>query len=341
MIKTELCDLLEMEYPIIQAPMGPYNTTTLAAEVSNCGGFGIVSHSATPEAGGKISVSESKKVSIESIKKVISLTDKNFGINVRVAKEQRDAPGLIDAIIEEKENDPYVKKRLKLFVTSAGNGTPYIKKLQDAGFIHAHVVPSVYHAKKMENAGCDIVIASGHEGGGHVNPNPVNTMVLIPAVVDAVNIPVIASGGFCDGRGLVSALSLGAQAIYMGTRFLCSRESEFHQNYKDFVLRATDRDTTIISGLFGPHRSLNNEFARKLQKMKDEGASDSRLLMVKAQGYLARMTGDVDKALLACGEVGGRIDEILGVEEIIETIRKDAEEIIQNLSQKSVVNVKI
>lgn len=335
MLKTELCDLLGMKYPIIQAPMGPYNTTTLAAAVSNCGGFGIISHSATPEAGGRISVSESKKVSIDSIKSVINLTDKNFGINIRVAKEQRDAPDLVDAIIDEKENNPEVQKRLKLFITSAGNGAPYIKRLQDAGFVHAHVVPSVYHAKKMENAGIDIVIASGHEGGGHVNPNPVNTMILVPAVVDAVKIPVVASGGFCDGRGLVSALALGAQAIYMGTRFLCSAESEFHQNYKDCVLRASERDTTIISGLFGPHRSLNNEFARKLQRMKEEGASDSRLLMVKAQGYLARMSGDVDKALLACGEVGGRLDKVLGVEEIIEAIRKDAEGIIQNLSQKT------
>ena len=152
---------------------------------------------------------------------------------------------------------------------------------------------------------------------------------------------LVASGGFCYRMGRLSALSLGAHAMYIGTRFLCSKESEFHQNYKDYVLRSSERDTTIISGLFGPHRSINNEFARKLQSMKDEGASDSRLLMVKAQGYLARMAGDVDKALLACGEVCGRIGHIQSVEVIIDTIVKDAEGIIQDFSQKNVVNAKI
>lgn len=359
MKKTEICGMLGIEYPIVQAPMGPYITTNLAAAVSNAGGFGTISHSGT----GKIMEKEApgvlkemaeihpkeliavdgpmSRTPIEEIRKIVEMTNKPFGVNVRVAQEQPDAPYLIDRIIEEKESNPKVKEQLTTVITSAGNPELYTERLKDAGFQVVHVVPSVYHAKKSRDAGVDAVVASGHEAGGHIAWEPVHSSVLIPAVVDAVGdeIPVLAAGGFCDGKGLVSALAMGAQAIYMGTRFIATEESDFSLGYRNAVLEASERDTLVAAGVFGPLRWLRNEYAEELEGLVRKVNYNFQHPKVRefereagwAKSYVE---GKTDDTPVGSGEVQGRIKKIVKVEELISGIVKEAEEIIREMPKK-------
>lgn len=335
MIKTELSDLLGIKYPIIQAGMGPYyDTTELAAAVSNAGGIGIISTFQYDLLQSGVDVKEGVRKCIQKVK---NNTDKNFGINCPVARENLIAPAVLDAVVEERSRDPEVAKRLKVVITSAGDPTKYVKKLKDTGVIHIHVVPSVYHANKVESAGVDMVVASGHEAGGHVNPRPVHTMVLLPALKKAVKIPVIAAGGICDGATFAAALLLGAVGVQIGTRFIATRESDFHLKYKESVIKATERDTLVTRGVFGPCRYLMNEFSTMLRKMELEGASNEELLAEEWKGITELRTGKIDKAPCPCGEVAGRIDKILTVRELMDGIVNEAEEIIRKLPAKTLV----
>lgn len=332
MIRTELSDLLGIKYPIIQAGMGPYyNTTKLATAVSNAGGLGIIStfqiDLLQPDA-------DVKEITRKCIQNVKNNTDKNFGVNCPVARENSIAPAVIDAIIEERSQDPEVDKRLKVIITSASDPTNYVKKLKDAGLIHIHVVPSVYHARKVERAGVDMVVASGHEAGGHVNPRPVHTMVLLPAVKTAVKIPVIAAGGICDGATFAAAMVLGAVGVQIGTRFIATRESDFHPEYKEAVIEAKERDTIIARGVFGPCRYLMNKFSTMLREMELGGASNEELVAKEWKGVTELRRGKIDKAPCPCGEVAGRIDNLPTVEELMDGMVKEAEEIIRRLPAK-------
>ena len=279
-IWTPLCDILGIKYPIIQSPMGPFVTTNLCAAVSNAGALGTISHSGV----GKIlkmfapELYETAKKSmlmpdldaeseimsrdpITELRKVVKMTNNPIGINVRVSSREVDAPYLIDMIIDEYENNPEVKKILKVVITSAGDPRKFTKKLQDVGLLVFHVVPSTYHAGKALEAGVNGVIASGQEAGGHVSYEPVHTSVLLPAVVDFVkkknpDIVIVSAGGWCDGRGLAAALMLGADGIAMGTRFIATKESDFALGYKEKILEATDRDTIVVPGVLGPIRGI-------------------------------------------------------------------------------------
>lgn len=254
--------------------MGPFITTKLCAAVSNAGGLGVISHTGTflylkerdsdfykqvhdfaPKlVESTLAIEEDMGVNtLEELRKVSKLTDKPFAVNVRVAREQPDAPYRIDAIVEETEKDPKLAKNLKVVVTSAGSPNFYTQRLKEAGFVIVHVVPSVYHAQKSEKAGVDAVVASGHEAGGHVAWDPVHTSVLTPAVRKAVKIPVLSAGGWCDGKGLVAALALGAGAIYMGTRFIATKESDFALGYKEAVIRGKGHNSDC--GQLWPHQS--------------------------------------------------------------------------------------
>jgi enoyl-[acyl-carrier protein] reductase II len=352
MIKTEICDLLGIKYPIIQAAMGPFDTSDLASAVSNAGGLGVVSHPAPSEVGlifelltpDKVQefIEDVKRRMLAAIQKVNKNTNKPFGLNIRVAPEQPDAPHLVDMIIEEREKDPQLAKKLKLVITSAGDPTlPYLKKIKEAGMMHFHNVPTVYHAKKAEKAGLDGLVVTGYEAGGHVAYEPIHTIVLVPAVVEAVKIPVVAGGGICDGAGLVAALAFGAQGIYMGTRFIVTKECEFNQRVKEAIIEAKEKfpkvDCTIVTqGFFGPLRHLKNDYSLKLQEMVARGASPKELLEYEGRGtFLAKgPQGDVVNGAIWCGQAAIRINEILSAKELIEKIMKEAEEIIKRLSTK-------
>jgi len=356
--KTDVCELLGIEYPIVQAPMGPFITTKLCAAVSNAGGLGTISHTGTfvylkerdPEFFKQVhdfapklvdSVFEMEKElgvnTLEELRRVRKLTDNPFAVNVRVAREQPDAPYVIDAIIEEREKDPKLEKNLNTVITSAGSPSLYTQKLKDAGLKVIHVVPSLYHALKSEKAGADAVVASGHEAGGHIAWDPVHTSVLTPAIRKTVKVPVLSAGGWCDGKGLVAALALGAGAIYMGTRFIATKESDFAQGYKEAVLRGKERDTTVTAGTFGPMRVLKNEYSLKVEKLLEsvtgsfeEKANDPKIVDAKTEVSWADSYkhGKTENAPVLTGEVQVLVDDLPTVKELVDRIVKEAEEII-------------
>lgn len=333
MIHTELCDLLNIRHPIIQAGMGPFTTTNLAIAVSNAGALGLISH-----AGGPLFAKDTMKMMEEAINAVHNGTKNTFGINVRVAREQPDAPKLIDYICQRVKGDSDLERKLRVVITSAGDPAPPNKKLKSAGLLHMHVAPSAYHAKKCESVGCDAVIASGYEAGGHLAHVPVHTFVLVPAAVRAVKIPVVAAGGICDGASMAAALAFGASGVQMGTRFIVTKESDFKQGYRDAFLKAAETDTVTMPGFFSEHcRYLRNEWTDELQKMMDGGMTDkdSKMLYYKVTGRkLAAEDGDGVKGSLLCGMVVGRVKDVPTVKELVDRTVREAEEIIGNLPKK-------
>jgi enoyl-[acyl-carrier protein] reductase II len=336
MIKTSICDFFGIKYPILQAPMGPFVTTKLAVAVSEAGGLGTISHAG---------ILEEKDTAIDSVSKMkndIQVLKKgtkaNFALNIRVAKLQLmlDAYKLADMVVDQVKSDPEVKKRLKAVITSAGDPSLFTKKFKDVGLKVLHVVPTVRHAKKAEEVGCDAVIASGYEAGGHVSPTPVHTNVLVPAVVDAVKIPVIAAGGFCDGRGLASALAMGAQGIQMGTRFINTKECEFHENYKKKILTAKETDTEVILGMFGPARHLVNDYVTEQKALVAKGTPEDSIRSWELPRWpLAERDGDINKGIMLCGQCSGRVKDIPTVKELLARIMKQAEETIGRLQKLS------
>jgi NAD(P)H-dependent flavin oxidoreductase YrpB (nitropropane dioxygenase family) len=348
MIKTKLTEMLGIKYPIIQAGMGPHNTTNLAAAVANAGGLGIISgigmgyipYTEKPLFG--FTEKTPKKQMLRSIETVKNMTKKSggiFGINVPVAVEfQSVSKELIEAGLESIETDKDIARRMKVIITSAGNPEPFVESIKEAGAYHFHVCPSPYHAKKVEAYGTDVVIASGHEGGGHVAHEPVHTMVLLPEVVKTVKIPVVAAGGICDGATLAAALALGAVGVQMGTRFIATKESDFLQPYKDFVVNTKDvRNTMLARGLFGKIRYLKNEAAQKLYQLENEGRSEEELFTLEMAGFVAIDRGDIVNSAMAGGEAAGRISDIPTVKELMERIVREAEDIIRDKLPKLVI----
>ncbi|MGQ9722186.1 MAG: NAD(P)H-dependent flavin oxidoreductase [Candidatus Jordarchaeum sp.] len=335
-IKTELCDLLGIKYPIIQAGMGPYCTVNLAAAVSNAGALGTVSipgMTVGPEVA-------TKKIR-EYIHTVKKNTKNNFAVNTPVGENVpevmlKTTDAYVSTVIEERENDRELRKRMVLYITSAGNPVRYHKRIKDSGMLHFHVTPSAYHAKKMEKMGLDGVIASGYEAGGHTHraDRIVHTFVLIPSVTDAVKIPVVAAGGMCDAKTLVAALALGAQGIQMGTRFLVTKESDFHSNYKQFIVDAGEWSDMVGTGVYGPARCLRNKGAIEILKLETEGTlSEEELTKLKDEKlWASERDGDVVNGLIGAGQVASRIDSMLSVRDVIESIMHGATDIIKKLN---------
>ena len=336
-VKTELCDLLRIKYPIIQAGMGPYCTVDLAAAVSNAGAMGTISipgMTVGPEV-----AAERIREYIHTVKKN---TKNNFAVNTPVGEHVPDivlrtTDAYVNTVLEERENDPELRRRMVLYITSAGNPARYHKKIKDSGMLHFHVVPSAYHAKKMEKLGVDGVIASGYEAGGHTHSPPriVHTFILIPSVTSAVKIPVVAAGGMCDAKTLVAALALGAQGIQMGTRFLATQESDFHPNYKRFIVEAGEWSDMVAQGVYGPARALRNKGAEELLRIEAEGTlSLEELIKLKDERlWASQRDGDVTNGLIGAGQVASRINNIPSVRELIETIMSEATQIIKKLNQ--------
>jgi enoyl-[acyl-carrier protein] reductase II len=261
------------------------------------------------------------------------MTRAHFGANVRVSARYSDSGDVLESIIKERQEDETLAQQMNFVITSAGDPTPHVKRLKKAGLIHAHVCASVYHARKAEAAGVDIIIASGHEGGGHVGNDPVHSMVLLPAVVDEVDRPVVASGGFGDGRTLIAALALGAKGVQMGTRFISTEECEFHDNYKQSILKAQDRDSVVTLGYLGDIRFLKNPYILDRKKKRDQGWSEEELRedYAKKRG-LAAGEGDVINGPIMSGEVAGRIQSVPTVKSLIEEIVFEANKTLRTLS---------
>ncbi|MDY6973125.1 MAG: nitronate monooxygenase family protein, partial [Thermodesulfobacteriota bacterium] len=337
-IKTPLCETLGIQYPIIQAGMGPLDTTDLAAAVSSAGGLGVVSvpYSAGIEGG--------PRTIIEYLHKVKRNTDKNFAINTPIGSEKAlsrkalDAfDSIIDAAVKEKQNDPDLRERLVLYITSGGNPKRHHQKIKDAGFIHFHVVGSARHARAMEGLGLDGVIASGYEMGGHTHlaDRSIHTFVLVPSVAQAVNIQVVASGGICDAATFVAALAMGAVGVQMGTRFITTKECEFHDNYKECVRDADEYRDMVVPCFIGPARVLKSQGAYdsvKTQAKADRGdlSQEEKQKAMVAAWTVAQDKGD-PRGLMAAGQVSSRIRDISNVKEVIDSIIRGSAEIIKEL----------
>lgn len=308
---TGLCDLLAIKYPIIQGGMAWVATAPLAAAVSNAGGLGII-------AAGSASAEYVK----EQIDEARKLTAKPFGVNVM----------LLSPFADEVMELLY-KESVAVVTTGAGSPAKYIEKLKAAGTKVIPVIPSVALAKKMQRAGADAVIAEGTEAGGHIGE--LTTMALVPQVVDAVSIPVIAAGGIADSRGVVAALALGAQGVQLGTRFLCSTECTAHENYKKAVVGAKDRDAVVTGRSTGhPVRGIKNKLTREFDRLESDGASVEQLDKLGSGALRAAVVdGDVEMGALMAGQSAGLICDIKPCREIIEDLVGGLDKVFQSIEQ--------
>ncbi len=300
---NRICELLGIKYPIIQGGMAWVATAELAAAVSNGGGLGLIAAGGAPA-----------EVVREQIKKARTLTDKPFGVNVMLMNPNADE--IMRIIIEEKP---------AVVATGAGNPGKYIAGLKEAGIKIMPVIASVAMAKRMEKAGADAVIAEGTEAGGHIGE--LTTMVLTPQVVDAVSIPVISAGGYADSRGTRAAFALGADGIQVGTRFICSTECLAHENYKNAVLKAKDRDAVVTGRSTGaPVRALKNKLTREYDRLEKEGASFEEIEALGVGGLRrAFEEGDVQTGSLMAGQSAAMVKAIEPCADIIQDYFKGVE----------------
>ena len=312
MIRTPLCDLLGIKYPIIEGGMAWVGTAELAAAVSNAGGLGVIGGGNAPP-----------EDVAEEIQRVRELTDKPFGLNIPLAVSEY-ADEVVSLCIEEG---------VDIVIIGAWRPGNHIARLKEAGKTVIPVVASVALAKRLERQGVDALIAEGMESGGHIGD--IATMPLIPQVVDAVNIPVVAAGGFADGRGLVAALALGAQAIQMGTRFICTTECTVHENYKQAIVKARDRSTMTTGHSIGhPVRALRNPMTHQFEELEQRGVSEKEIIEFgTGKLRLAAIEGDVKNGSVMAGQIAGLVNDIVPVKELIERIVAEAEEIIERLQK--------
>jgi thiazole biosynthesis protein thiG len=310
MKNKEICALLGIDYPIFQGGMAWVSDAELAAAVSNAGGLGIIAAGNAP-----------KDWVVNEVRKIKGLTDKPFALNLMLLSPFIDE--VVDAVIEEG---------VKIVVTGAGNPGKYFSKLNEHGVKIIPVVPSVAQAIRMErNDGVVAMIAEGAEAGGHVGVT--NTMSLIPQIVDAVSLPVIAAGGIADGRGFAAAMCLGASGIQVGTRFLVADECNVSEPYKEKVLKAKDTSTLTTGNSTGhPVRVIKNKFAKKFKAMEDAKADQAELEAFGA-GALRKavVDGDVDNGSVMAGQIAGLINKRESCKDIIEDLMKGYQEVVKGL----------
>jgi enoyl-[acyl-carrier protein] reductase II len=312
MIKTSLCELLNIEYPIFQGGMAWIADADLAASVSNAGGLGIIAAGNAPA-----------DIVKAEIKKAKTLTNKPFGVNIMLMSPHAEA--IAQLVADEK---------VAVVTTGAGNPSKYMKLWLEAGIKVIPVVPSTAIAKMVERGGACAVIAEGGESGGHIGES--TTMTLVPQVCDVVHIPVIAAGGIGDGRGVAAAFMLGAVGVQVGTRFLVSKECNVHQNYKDKVIKAKDIDTISTGKRLGhPVRSIKTAFSREFfSKEYDSSVSNEELEALGGGALrLAAVNGDEKNGCFMAGQIAGLIKKEQTSKEIIEEMFNEAEIILNGASK--------
>ncbi len=288
-------EILGIKYPVFQGGMARISTSQLAAAVSAAGGMGTLACG-----------TETVDWARTEIRKIKALTDKPFAVNIMLLNPARDE--LAQLVIDEG---------IKIVVTGAGNPASYIPKWKEAGIKTVPVVPSVALAQRMEAAGADVLIAEGGESGGHIGE--MNTMALIPQVVDAVKIPVVAAGGIADGRGVVAAFALGASGVQLGTRFLLANECPVHPNFKEMIMKAKDTSTAVTGRSTGhPVRIIKNKLARNFKVAESKGATPEELEQLGVGAlYRAVVLGDVQTGSVMAGQVAGMVNIEMSCAEII------------------------
>lgn len=305
-MKTEITELLGIQYPVIQGGMAWVAEYHLAAAVSMAGGFGLIGAASAPP-----------EIVREQIRKVKELTDRPFGVNVMLMNP--NASEVAKVVVEEG---------VAAVTTGAGNPAAYMEMWKKAGIRVIPVVASVAMAKMMERAGADAIVAEGTESGGHIGS--ATTMTLVPQVADAVGIPVIAAGGIGDGRGIAAAMMLGASGVQMGTRFIVAKESIVHEKYKERIIKAKDIDSEVTGRSTGhPIRVLRNKMTREYLKMEANGVGLEEL-EVLTLGSLRKavMEGDVINGSLMAGQIAGMVKKEQTCKEMIEEMMQEAETLL-------------
>lgn len=311
-MENRLCKLLGIEYPVIQGGMAWVATAELAAGVSNGGGLGLIAAGGAPADAVR-----------EQIRKCRELTDKPFGVNVMLMSPF--AEEVMQVVIEEKP---------AVVATGAGNPGKYMEALKAAGIKVLPVIASVAMAQKMEKMGADAIIAEGTEAGGHIGE--ITTMCLIPQIADAVSVPVVAAGGIADARGAVAAFALGADGIQVGTRFICSNECIAHENYKNAVLKAKDRDAVVTGRSTGaPVRALKNKLTREYQRLEKENASFEEIEQLGVGGLRrAFQDGDVQMGSLMAGQSAAMVHKIEPCADIIRSYFEGINDLLESVKTK-------
>ncbi|MAY96503.1 MAG: 2-nitropropane dioxygenase [Nocardioides sp.] len=335
-LPTRYTELVGIEHPIIQEGMGPFKTVALAAAVSNAGGMGTISMPGMSQ-----EPSEGAAIMRSHIAACAELTDKPFAVNVPVGADDTGTvlpitEAYINAVIEAREADSKVGQQLKVLTTSAGFPGAFAARIKDAGLIHQHKVGSTRQAIKAEEAGADVIIASGYEMGGHTHHSPVHTFVLLPNVTAAVSVPVLLSGGARDGRTLAAALTLGASGVAMGTRFIASADNtDWHPSVPQFIVDAREGDDLVFPGVYGPARGLRNPATdRLLEIVANKEMTTDELTEWKDRALqLAQSTGDFEKGLVAAGQVSSGIQDVIDVATFVPQMAQDASDILQRLVQ--------
>ena len=339
-IETNITKMLGIKHPLIGAPMGPFYTTELTIALCNAGGLGVLSHTAL---GTTSSAEELKK----NMKQVVEYTDKPFGFNIRTSRMQPDAPGLCKQIPKFIMENPKIKEQCRYIVTSAG--TPRMiqesksfKKLKESSseIKHFHVAPAFWLSDKCVAAGVDGLVVTGGEGGGHQSYEKVSTLVLMQQVVQKYpDVPIVACGGYATGVGLASALAMGAGAVAMGSRFIASIESEFHDNFKNIVPPAKAHDTTLVTGVLAPIRLWRNKYslhhdlvASKEEKMASEQGLTLEDLLKINKSYEMAYDGNITDGAVPLGQSIGVINSIDKVSVIVDSIIETAEKYLKKAS---------
>lgn len=302
-MKNRITELLKIDYPIIQAGMVWVSGWKLASAISNSGGLGLIgTGSMKPE------------LLKEHLQKCKAATTKPFGVNVPLLR--KDANDLIKICIDEG---------IKIFFTSAGNPKTFTSLLKENGCTVVHVVANIKYGLKAQEAGCDAVVGEGVEAGGHNGADQLTTFCLIPQLVDKLNIPVIAAGGIVDGRGILAALSLGAEGVQIGTRFAATVESSAHEKYKQEIINSNDQDTVLAFKKIGLVRMIKNDFAFRAMKAENEGWNEAQLreLLSTKRERAGIFEGDLIEGELEAGQGVGLIDDIPTVKDLFKRLLQE------------------
>lgn len=328
MENNRLCQLLGIRYPLIQAPMNWVSGADLVAAVSNAGGLGTLG----PNAGARTITSDVKLTGERlrgQIKKVKALTEKPFAVNINigVGEGRRFSQRCVEVVLEEG---------IPIAVVSVGGPDVYTRILKDAGVKVLHAISTARHARKAEEAGVDAVICEGFEAGGHKGFTELTTFVLTRMVVDAVKIPIIAGGGMSDARSVVAALALGADGVYMGTRFMATLESDSHPKVKEAIVKAEEACTVSVPKEFMLARDLRNRFTQEYLEKKAAGASSKDLgdFLAGHSQYHAQVTGNSEDAEICCGQVAALIGSVASAVDVVQGIASEMPFALEALEQK-------
>jgi nitronate monooxygenase len=316
---TKITEMLGIEHPILCGGMQWIGRAEIAAAVANAGGIGFITAESL----------ETPEDLREEIKKIRDLTDKPFGINLSMVPEF----GLPERTLQFC--DVVVEEGVKVVETAGRSPEPLMPKLKEGGVKVIHKLTSVRHALSAQRLGVDAVTMIGFGSGGHIGNDNVGSYIMIPKAVAALDIPVIAGGGICNGKGFLAALAMGADAVLMGTAFMMTRECRIHQNIKDRLLETKETDTALLlTTIMNPIRCIKNKLADECLAIEAEGAGFEEIIKTVAggKGEIAYDSGDPDGAPIACGQIAGLIDEIKPVQQVIEDMITEGGALLDRLN---------